>query len=310
MQRPYPNDPRLSGLTLAFRNRELIADQVMPRTQVARTTFKWNEWDFAEGLTLPVTLVGRKGRPTEVEFTAIERPGFTEDHALDDVIPNDDIADVPAGSSLDPLGRATEGLTNLIALGRELRVASKVRDTANFNHSTTVATGDQWQQAAADPSGQILDAINIPLVRPNIGVTSLAVLNALRKNISIVSAITGNTSGKGIVSSVQVAQYFELDEILTGAAWVNIAKPGQVPQYTRVWGNDFALLRRGNIVQTQGSEPSWGITAEFGERVAKQIPEEKTGMRGATRVRVGESVGEIVQSKEAGFLFKAVIPTT
>lgn len=308
MQRPYPNDPRLTGLTLAFRNRELIADQVMPRTPVARTTFKWNEWDFAQGITLPVTLVGRKGRPTEVEFTAIERPGFTEDHALDDVIPNDDIADVPEGSNLDPLGRATEVLTGLIALGREIRVATKVRDTGNFNHSTTVATGDQWQQAAADPSGQILEAISTPLVRPNIGVTSLAVLNALRKNISIVSAITGNTSGKGIVSTDQVAKYFELDEILTGAAWVNIAKPGQAPQFTRVWGNDFALLRRGNIVQTQGQEPSWGITAEFGDRVAKQIPEPKTGMRGATRVRVGESVGEIIQSKEAGFLFKQVIP--
>lgn len=310
MQRPYPNDPRLTGITLAFQNRELIADRVMPRTPVARTTFKWNEWDFAEGVTLPVTLVGRKGRPTEVEFTAIERPGYTEDHALDDVIPNDDIADVPAGSSLDLEGRATEGLTGLIALGREIRVASKVRDTANFNHSTTLSTGDQWNQAGADPSMQILDALSTPLVRPNVGVTSQAVLNVLRKNIAIVSAITGNTSGKGLVSTAQVAQYFELDEILVGAAWVNSAKPGQTPNFVRVWGNDFALVRRGQIVQAQGNEPSWGITAEFGERVAKRIDEPKTGMRGATRVRVGESVGEIVQSKEAGYLFKAVIPTT
>lgn len=54
-------------------------------------------------------------------------------------------------------------------------------------------------------------------------------------------------------------------------------------------------------------EPSWGFTAEFGSRVAKQIPEPRTGLRGAVRVRVGESVGEIVQSKEAGYLLTNVI---
>lgn len=306
MQRPYPSDPRLTGITLAFRNGEMIADQVMPRTPVGNTTFKWNEYDFAEGITLPVTIVGRKGRPTEVEFTAIERGGFTEDHGLDDVVPLDDLRDLPAGSNLDPLGRATEGLTGMIALGREIRVANKVQDVSNFNHNVTVATGDQWDKPDADPSSQILEAASTPLVRPNVGVTSLAVLNKLRKNVAVVSAITGNTSGLGLVSRQQLAEYFELDEILVGTGYVNTSKPGQPPVYARVWGKDFALIRRAPIVTTTG-EPSWGFTAEFGERVAKQIPEEKTGLRGAIRVRVGESVGETVQSKEAGYLFKGVI---
>ncbi len=306
MQRPYPNDPRLTGIAIAYRNPELIADQVMPRTPVGHTTFKWNEWDFAEGITLPTTLVGRKGRPTEVEFTAKEVPGSTEDHALDDVIPNDDIADVPAGSGIDPLGRATEGLTGLIALGREVRVASKVQDTTNYNHADTVASGDQWQNPDVDPSVMILDALSTPLVRPNIAVMSLAVYNVLRKNKALVSAITGNTSGMGMVGRQQLAEYFELQELLVGQGYLNTAKPGQTPVYTRVWGKDFALLRRAPIVTAQG-EPSWGFTAQFGDKVAKQIPEPKLGLRGAVRVRVGESVGEIVQSKEAGYLFKGVI---
>lgn len=311
MQRPYPTSPRLTGITLAFRNPDYIADLVMPRVPVATTTFAWDEWDFAQGITLPTTIVGRKGRPTEVEFSAIRRAGFTEDHGLDDVVPNDDLRDIDAGSRLDPKGRATEGLTGLIALGREVRVAAKAQDTANYNHNTTVATGDQWDKADADPSGQILEAISTPLVRPNIAITSLAVLNKLRKNVSIVSAITGNTSGKGIVSTQQLADYFELSAILIGASYVNISKPGQAAEYRRIWGNTFALQRRAPVIATQGVvEPTWGFTAEFGERVAKEIEEPKTGLRGAVRIRVGESVGETVQSKEAGFLFKDVIPAT
>lgn len=306
MQRPYPNDPRLTGIALAFRNGELIADQVMPRTPVGKSTFKWNEYDFAEGVTVPTTIVGRKGRPTEVEFTATEKTGGTEDHALDDVVPLDDVADVPAGSGIDPLGQATEGLTGLIALGREIRVAAMVQDDANYNHSDALAGTDRFDAAGSDPSEIILDAMSTPLVRPNIAVTSLAVYNKLRKNVALVSAITGNESGKGVVNRQQLAEYFELDEILVGTGWVNTAKPGQPPVYARVWGKSFALLRRAPIVTARG-EPSWGFTAEFGGRVAKQIPEPKIGLRGAIRVRVGESVGEYVQSKEAGYLLEDVI---
>lgn len=304
MQRPYPNDPRLTGIAIAFRNGELIADQVMPRVGVGKTTFKWNEYDFAEGITVPITIVGRKGRPTEVEFTAQERTGGTEDHGLDDVVPNDDVNDAPPG--IDPLGQATEGLTNLIALGREIRVAAKVQDPTNFNHTDTLTGTDMFDDPASDPSEIILDAISTPLARPNIAVTSLGVYNKLRKNVALVQAITGNDSGKGSVTREQLAAYFELDAILVGTGWVNTAKPGQTPVYARVWGKDFALLRRAPIVSAKG-EPSWGFTAEFGTRVAKRIDEPKTGLRGAVRVRVGESVGEIIQSKEAGYLLQDVI---
>ena len=306
MQRPYPNDPRLTGIAIAFRNGALIADRVMPRVPVGKSTFKWNEYDFAEGITVPVTIVGRKGRPTEVEFTAMERTGGTEDHGLDDVIPNDDITDVPAGSGIDPLGQATEGLTGLIALGRELRVAGMVQNASNYNHTDALAGNEMFDDPTGDPSQLILDAIATPLARPNIAVTSLAVYNKLRKHPALVSAITGNESGKGVVGREQLASYFELDEILVGEGWVNTAKPGQTPVYARTWGKSFALLRRAPIVSAKG-EPSWGFTAEFGSRVAKQIPEPKTGLRGAVRVRVGESVGEIVQSKEAGYLLTNVI---
>lgn len=306
MQRPYPNDPRLTGIAIAFKNGALIADQVMPRVPVGKSTFKWNEYDFAEGVTVPETQVGRKGRPTEVEFTATEQTGGTEDHALDDVVPNDDVADVPEGSGIDPLGQATEGLTNLILLAREIRVAAKAQDSSNFNHADTLSGTDQWDDSTSDPGALILDAISTPLVRPNVAVTSLKVLNVLRRHPKIVSALNGSGSTNGMVSRQQLAQYFELDELLVGEGWVNTAKPGQTPVYSRVWGNGFTLIRRAPIVTAKG-EPSWGFTAQFGTRVSKRIDEPKLGLRGAQRVRVGESVGELVQSKEAGYLLQDVI---
>jgi hypothetical protein len=306
MQRPYPNDPRLTGIAIAFKNREMIADQVMPRVGVGKTTFKWNEYDFAEGVTIPETQIGRKGRPTEVEFTATEQTGGTKDYGLDDVVPNDDVADVPAGSGIDPLGQATEGLTNLIVLAREIRVAAVAQNAANYNHADTLTGTDQFDDPASDPAKLISDAIETPLVRPNIAITSLAVYNVLRRHPKIVSALNVSGSTNGQVSKQALIEYLELDDLLIGSGWVNTAKPGQAPVYARVWGNDFILQRRAPIVTAKG-EPSWGFTAQFGDRVAKRIDEPKIGLRGAVRVRVGESVGEIIQSMEAGYILKDAI---
>ena len=309
MLRPYPNDPRLTGIAIAFQNRELIADAVMPRVQVGKSTFKWLEYDFAEGVTIPETAVGRKGRPTEVEFTATEQTGATEDRALDDVVPNDDIADAPEGSGIDPLGQATEGLTNLILLAREVRVAAAAQDSSNFTHNsalTSTARWDDYSSGISDPGKDVLDAINTPLVRPNVAVTSLAVLNVLRRHPKIVAALSASGTKEGMVSRQQLIEFFELDDLLVGAGWVNTAKPGQTPSYARVWGKSFTLIRRAPITTTRG-EPSWGFTAQFGTRVSKRIDEPKLGLRGAQRVRVGESTGEIIQSAEAGYLYETVI---
>ncbi len=300
MLRPFPNDPRLTGIAIAFQNRELIADLVMPRVGVGQSTFKWLEYDFAQGVTVPATLVGRKGRPTEVEFTATDATGSTEDHALDDVVPNDDVAE--AGPGLDPLGDATEGLTGLIALAREIRVAAKVADAGNFNHSSNLTGDNLFNDPDGNPISLIMDALATPLVRPNKAVTSQAVFNALRVHPKVVAAIAGagTVAAAGMVSRQQLANLLELEEILIGAGWYNTAAPGQTPVYARVWGDNFTMFRRAPVVRTR-AEPSWGFTAEFGTRVAKRIDEPKTGLRGAVRIRVGESVGEIVQSKEAAY---------
>lgn len=309
MLRPYPNDPRLTGIAIAYQNRELIADQVMPRVEVGKTTFKWLEYDFAQGVTVPETAVGRKGRPTEVEFNAEEVIGGTQDYALDDVVPNDDIVDAPEGSGIDPLGQATEGLTNLILLAREVRVATAAQATGNFTHTsglTSTARWDDYASGVSDPGKDVLDAINTPMVRPNIAITSLGVLNVLRRHPKIVAALSGSGTKEGMVSRQALIDFFELDDLLVGAGWVNTAKPGQTPVYARVWGKSFTLVRRAPIVAARG-EPSWGFSAQFGTRVSKKIDEPKLGLRGAQRVRVGESIGEIIQSKEAGYLYTTVI---
>ena len=53
---------------------------------------------------------------------------------------------------------------------------------------------------------------------------------------------------------------------------------------------------------------TFGYTAQFKDRVSGSIVDPDIGLRGGQRVRVGESVKELVVAKDAGYLFENVIP--
>ena len=71
-----------------------------------------------------------------------------------------------------------------------------------------------------------------------------------------------------------------------------------------MWGKHAALLHLNPIAGIRGNGITFGYTAEFGSRVAGSIPEPKVGLRGAQRVRAGESVNEIISASDVGYFFQ------
>lgn len=307
--RPFPVDAVMTGIALAYSNKALIADDVLPRVPVGGQTFRYMKFDPAERMTIPATLVGRKGRPNEVEFAATEAAGQVFDYGLDDVVPNDDVATAPAG--YDPIGNAVQGLTDLILLDREVRVASMVQDPANYatGNKTTLTTGEYWDDPDSDPVTQILDFLESGLVRPNVAVFSQKVFDRLRQHPKVVAAAYsggGNATTGGVVTRQALANVLEIDRILVGAGFVNTAKPGQTPTRSRTWANHAAFLHINPLANTRQGM-TFGFTAQWQGRVSGRIPEPVTGLRGATRVRVGESVGELIVAGDAGYLVQNAI---
>lgn len=302
---PFPVNPVLTGIVVAFQNASLIADQVLPRLgpPLARQLFKYMSFDFAQTITVPDTKVGRKGQPNEIEFSGTEVEASTKDYGLDDVIPNDDITQAPAG--YDPRNFAAQNLMNLVLLDREIRVASKVFNAATYptGNKVTLSGTSQWSDPASDPIGDIEGAKNGMIMRPNIGVMGLSTWSKFRMNPKIIAALSASGTDKGLANKRAVCDLFELDDIIVGEGWVNIAKPGQAPSRVRVWGNHCALLRREATASSIGSVPTFGWTAQYGTRVAGDIPEPKVGLRGGVRVRAGESVEEVISAPSLGYLF-------
>ncbi|CAD5107231.1 phage capsid protein [Zestomonas carbonaria] len=303
---PFPVDPHLTAIAIAYRNGRMIADDVLPRVPVGVQSFKWMKYSLAQGFTVPETLVGRKGRVNQVEFSATEQTSSTEDHALDAPVPQADIDNAPANH--DPLGHATEMTTNLIALDREQRVSGLVFDSDSYavGNKTTLSGTSQWSHADSNPAVAITDALDLLVMRPNIGVLGRRTATMLRRHPKIVKAYNGSLGEDGMVPMGFLQDLLELEAIYIGEARLNIARPGQNPNLVRAWGPHASFLYRDRLANAQGGT-TFGFTAEWGSRVAGSIEDKDIGMRGGQRVRVGESTKEVIAASDLGYFFENAV---
>jgi hypothetical protein len=170
-------NPQLSAIAIAYQNPEsaLIADMVLPRVPTAKK-FKYTKYTTEQGYTVPTTLVGRKSEPHMVDFGGVDVTDECLDYGLDDLVPVDEVdaynsMPKPAsGGPINPVDLSTMMLTGLVQLDREIRVASTVFASAAYSapNQATLAGTSQWSdQVNSNPLSAILNALDIPLVRPN-----------------------------------------------------------------------------------------------------------------------------------------------
>ncbi len=304
---PFPIQPELTAIALMYRNRAMIADAVAPRVTVGKQEFKYLKHDFAEGFTVPNTRVGRKSAPNEVEANATEMTDSTNDYGLDDPIPNADIENAPP--NYNPRARAVEFITDLIELDREIRVANAVFNANNYaaaNKQTLSGTSQFSDFTNSDPIGVITAALDSMVMRPNVMVIGRAAYTKLAMHPKIVKAYFGTGNDTGIATRQAIASLFELDEVLVGEAFVNNARKGQAASLSRAWGKHITLLNRNNTADLERGV-TFMLTAQWGARIAGSIPDPDVGLRGGERVRVGESVKEVLIANDLGYFIQNAV---
>lgn len=309
---PFVASAELTAIAIAYRNPayKLIADLVMPRVTpvLTKKEFTYIVYDLAAGYTVPDLAVGRTGRPAEVSTQGVEMPGLCEDYGADFPVPQDDINQAK-GSATNPLGFAVEHLTNLVQLGREMRVAAKTFNPSSYataNVQTLAGTDRFSDQVNSDPVGVISEMLDTPLLRPNCLTFGKAVWGIVRRHPKMVKAIFPNGNGEGAATRQQVADFFEVNDIRVGESMVNAARKGQAMSPQEVWGNHIA----GHFIDPSASNKAgvtWGMTLQYGQRVAGSSADGSIGIRGGQRARVADTVCELVVSPDAGFLIQNAI---
>lgn len=313
----FPVNPELSAVAIGYKPRDvdLIADIVMPRIPKGGQKFSYTKYSAADAFTVPSTLVGRKSEPTVVEFGGTLVPDETVDYGLDDIVPNSEVQAweamkrPSAGGPVNPLAKSTSLVTGLIMLDREVRVSSIVFSAATYPaaNKTTLAGTSQWSDFSnSNPVDALLAALDVPLNRPNVITFGQAVWTKVRQHPKVVQAVFGPTNTGGMVSREQFAALLEVKRVVVGAGFVNTARKGQPANFQRVWGKHAAALFVSEDM-ADADQPTFGFTAQFGERIAGDIPEPKMGLRGSVRVRVGESVKEVVADNASAYFFENAV---
>lgn len=320
MSRPFPVSTTLTAIAIAYKNPAsiLLHKKVLPPLGVLSENFKWNIYPISEAFTVPDLEVGRTGQVGRATFSATEADSSTKDYGLDSPVPNSDIKEAETArqekrSHFDPLAAATEGLTNQIELGREIRAAQIVQDPNNYaaDKKITLAGSDQFSHADSDPYALIDDGMDKTLVyRPNTISMGQPVWSILKRNKKLINAVKGGLTEEGAISKRQFAELFEieLENLLIGAAQVNMARKGQEVSLDRVWGNSVQLTYIDPSKQAANDAVmTWGFTAELGTRIAGSEYDRNIGLTGGEIVRVGERVRELVCAKDLGYQLNNVI---
>ena len=315
---PFTVQPKLTQIALAIKPQDMIADLVCPRVPVEGEKFIYTKFTTSEVFTIPDTKVGRTSEPNQVEFGAVDVTDSTEDHGLDDVVPNKDVMAAAAfKTNFDPFEQAAENTAILLELAREQRVA-----TLLFNLNTyqvplraTLSGTSQWSDFTnSDPLAAILNAMDLMLMRPTDICYGQLAWTKFRTHPKVVAAVLNRSGGLGGLNAAgwatreAVAQLLELKMVHVGASFSNGAKPGQAAAYTRLWGKHCAMWRIERGVRSARSPlPTFSFTAQYGTRVAGTIAEPKKGLHGSQIVRVGEQVKELVSFQECGYFFQNVV---
>jgi hypothetical protein len=311
-QAPFPLNPQLTAIAIAYRNNALIADMVLPRV-AAHDQFRYTKFNKDEAFTVPDTKLGRKSEANVVEFTGTEVIDETQDYGLKDVVPLGDLRKAE-GTKMDPLGNATTGITRLITLDREVRVAGLVFNAANYaaaNKATLSGTGQWSDYTNSNPVSAILAAMDAMIMRPNKAVMGQSVWTVLRQHPKVVESVkatgAGGVNAQGVIARQALADLLELEEIIVGAGFVNTAKKGAVGSYSRCWGKSFALMYTEPVAET-GNAMTFGFTAESGGGIrTRDWFDEKVGADGGQWVQVADTVKEVLPANDLGYLFSAAV---
>lgn len=233
-------DVGLTDISVRYSNTEYIGPLVAPRVQIGNRTNKF--WTYGtENL--------RNDAQVRAPGASAPRSGYTqstgsiavETYSMEHAVPDELRAN--ADSPLDPDRDGTMFATDVIDLKLEKQVAALVNTSANWTTNVTLSGTQQWSDYTnSDPFSDIktarLTVRKQVARRPNTGVLGVETFEALALHPDLLDRVkyTGSQDRPAMVTAQMMAEMFQLDQVLVGAAVENTANEGATDVIGFVWG--------------------------------------------------------------------------
>jgi len=299
-------DPILSNVSVAYKNDDYVAEQVLPIIPSKLLTGKYYKYDQGKFRKVQ-TLRGMGSAAREVGYgMTISDAYVIKDHALKEIVPNELLDQ--ALSPLTPSEDAAENVTEKLLIEKEYDLATYMQSHTNLtNYIDLDATtaNDQWNDYAnSDPLDDIQTgkaAIHAKIFKaPNVFLVSKPVFDKLIDHPDIIDRI--KYTQLGTASEELLARLIGVDKVIVAGAGYNTAKEGQTDSMSYIWGKDAWLLY---VAPRPGIKNiSFGYHFQKGVRVEdKWYDKDREG----TWVRVHDRYTREIISVDCAYLFEDAI---
>lgn len=303
-------DQFLSNLSQMYTNDSYIGERLVMNVPVAKRSDKWAVYPQREQFEAPSDLLtSEKAQANEISNTRTSDSYDLLDYGLQDSVSNETLEnqDVPFNERAD----MAKNLAEHMARKREVRLATLLTTASNYGsgNSTTLSGSDQWSSASGgNPIKNIQDAkaalFNGPGPTDLVGFCSLDAFNVLARHQQLLDLQKYTTNG--LLSAEGLARYLGLSALLVGEARKQTANEGQTASYSRIWGNDFGIVRVARS-PSRYTATFAGLFRKQNDPVVTEWFDAKAGKSGCHYMKIAVSEQAKVIASFGGYIIKSCV---
>lgn len=295
----------LTGLALAYRNDNCIADKFFPVVKVNNLSFQYYQFKKGTFTTIPDTRVGEKGEANRIEMRADLKTETVEEHAIEEAVSVSRANQ--KNQTINLYETATLQLTDCLKLRREVELANLLSKTDNYDGNFKVLpTNEKINSDSTNAVKLIMNSMALVNKKPNVMALSRRAAYALRQNPYILQGVTKANIQGGVASIQGVKELFELDDVLVGESVVNTSRKKEKPTLASCWADDIVLAHFDKLTTTQYGT-SFGYRAQYEDIQIGQYFDGRVGAQGADILKAFMSEKYMITAPCCGYLLKDVI---
>ena len=228
----------LTRVAREYQNQTYIADKVCPRIKVSKESDTYYLFG-QEKYGVPKTLRAQGAEYSDIDYALSTDTYSCDDYGIKRLIENRELRN--ADPAVDPKQTTTNLISEILKLGKEIRVGSLLTTSGNYLAANTAALagGDRWDTPTAVPITNI-DTYKQLVVDaggkvPNVIILGSAVWTKVKQQATIMDQLkyVGKNS-----SLDALAELFGVQKVYVGQAVYNSANQGLTPVLTSVWGKN------------------------------------------------------------------------
>lgn len=298
-------DKRLTSLSLAYKNQELVGVRLFPTVRVDKESDKYAIFG-KENFDAPNAFRADGGTYNRLDWTLSDTSYNVEEYGYEQAI-GDRLAK-NADAEVELENTTTQFLTERLLLAQERRIASLVTTGGNFTNKVTLSGADQFSDDNSDPIGvfdtaksAILSAVGM---MPNVAIIPYATYLKLKEHPQILAKLASNERMqiKENGQSQILQDLLEVQSVVIAKSQYNTAKEGHTITLSPVWG-DYIVIAYSQPAPAR-KQPSFGYCFEFEPRVTEVYRDET---RRSDIIRVRMTNKEKLTSETAGYLISDAI---